>query len=418
MATHDAVNKFVEETGGWVASQLEACTRCGICADACHFYQGTGEPRYAPVWKMELFRRAYEQRFTPGGRLKLALGIEKRITDEDLTAHSVFLYEACTVCNKCALSCPMGIQLGPILHNVRTALAAAGMVPKDLLDSTRKQIEIGSPLGVTDDAWRERIEWISDEYEVEIPVDKKGADTLAVFTSIETMKFPTGLAAIARILNSAHENWTVSSAGREVVNFAFFVGDLDQTRELLGRVFNAAVGLGVKRIMISECGHSYDAFRWTAKNLMETPNVGITHILAVTHDFIWDGRIKLREGASEGGVVTFHDACKVQRRGGLIREPRDILSILAPKSFREMTPNKEQAQCCGGGGGVISITEADPMRYAAFGLKVNQMKAIGADSVCMSCSNCRLQFTQGVEHFGLKVKVRSLSEMVAEAILE
>lgn len=418
MENRAAVDTFIEETGGWVASQMEACTRCGICADACHFFQGTGEPRYAPVYKMELFRRAYEQRFTPGGRLKLALGIERRITDEDLMAHSVFLYEACTVCNKCALACPMGIQLGPILHNVRTALAAAGMVPKDLLDSTRKQIEIGSPLAVTDEAWKDRIEWISDEFEVEIPVDKTGADTLAVFTSIELMKFPTGLAAIAKILNAAHESWTVSTKGREVVNFGFFVGDMDQTRLLLGRVFSAAVELGSRRIMISECGHAYDAFRWTARNLMDAPDVEVTHVVALTDRFIRDGRLKLREGASEGGVLTFHDACKVQRRGGLIREPRNILALLAPKSFREMTPNREQAQCCGGGGGVISIKEADPMRYAAFGLKVEQLKRVKADAVCMSCSNCRLQFTQGVEHFGLKVRVRSLSEMVAEAIIE
>ena len=63
-ATRAAMQVFVKETGGWVASQLEACTRCGMCAEACHFYQATGEPEYAPVWKVELLRRAYEQRFT------------------------------------------------------------------------------------------------------------------------------------------------------------------------------------------------------------------------------------------------------------------------------------------------------------------------------------------------------------------
>ena len=67
MKTQTAVQTLVSETGGWVASQLEACTRCGMCAEACHFYQGTGNPEYAPVWKIELLRRAYEQRFTLSG---------------------------------------------------------------------------------------------------------------------------------------------------------------------------------------------------------------------------------------------------------------------------------------------------------------------------------------------------------------
>ena len=69
-ATKQAMDAFVHETGGWVASQLEACTRCGMCAEACHFYQATGNPEYAPVWKLELLRRAYEQRFTLVGGLQ------------------------------------------------------------------------------------------------------------------------------------------------------------------------------------------------------------------------------------------------------------------------------------------------------------------------------------------------------------
>ena len=81
-----------------------------------------------------------------------------------------------------------------------------------------------------------------------------------------------------------------------------------------------------------------------------------------------------------------------------------------------MTPNREEAVCCGGGGGVIAIKEADPVRYAVFDLKIDQMKAVGAKTVSMVCSNCRLQFTDCVEHFDLDVKVRGLSEMVADAL--
>ena len=75
--TKETMNNFVHETGGWIASQLEACTRCGMCADACHFYQATGNPEYAPVWKVELLRRAYEQRFTLVGKFKAMIGLGK-----------------------------------------------------------------------------------------------------------------------------------------------------------------------------------------------------------------------------------------------------------------------------------------------------------------------------------------------------
>jgi Fe-S oxidoreductase len=417
-AAAEAMHVFVKETGAWVASQLEACTRCGICAQACHFYESSGNPEFAPVWKIELLRRAYEQRFTLGGKAKLALGLDKPITDEDITHWSTIVYEACTLCNKCAMVCPMGIQLGPLIHEVREAMAEAQVVPADLIEAVRKQEELGSPLGVTDDMWEERIEWIADEWEVEIPIDVPGADTLVAFTSIELMKFPENIAAITKILNAAGEKWTISKPGREVVNFGVFEGNPKHTKLFMQRLFDAAKVLGVKRLVVTECGHAYDALRWSAHNMIDVP-VEITHIVAVIDEFVKAGRIKLKAGMYDnGGTITFHDACKIQRRGGHIQEPRDILKILAPNAFKEVTPSREASICCGGGGGVIAIKEADPIRYKAFELKIKQLQEVGAQTVTMTCANCRLQFTDCVQHFGLDVQVKGLSAMVADALVE
>jgi Fe-S oxidoreductase len=419
-ATTNAINTFVHETGGWTASQLEACTRCGMCAEACHFYQSTGNPEYSPVWKVEVLRRAYEQRFTPIGSLKTALGLNKRITDDDLKHWTELNYFACTVCNKCSMVCPMGIDLGSLLYQVRTGIAAAGLVPDDLMAAVNKQVEEGSPLGMTAEVWDQRLEWVADEWEVDIPRDVQGADTLVVFSSIEVMKFPTNIAAIAKVLTKAGEKWTVSSKAREVVNFGFYEGSEEHTKLFLSRILDGAKELGVKRIVVTECGHAYDALRWHAANMLpEANDFEITHITGVLGELVGSGRIKLKPGFfDKDGTITFHDACKIQRKGGHIQEPRDILKILAPNSFKEMTPNREQAICCGGGGGVIAIKAADPQRYAAFGLKIEQVNAVGAKTIAMSCSNCRLQYTDSVDHFKLDWKVTGLAQMVADALEE
>jgi len=419
MQTQIMLDTFVKETGGYVASQLEACTRCGICAEACHFYQATGNPEYAPVWKIELLKRAYEQRFTLTGKAKLAMGLDKPITDDDLQHFSKIVYEACTLCNKCSMVCPMGIQLGPIIHEVRTGFSEAGVVPAELMAAVNKQVKEGSPLGVTDSVFEDRIEWVADEHEVEIPMDVKGADTLVVFSSIEIMKFPENIAAIAKILNKAGEKWTLSHKGREVVNFGFYEGSPERTKLFINRVFDAAKELGVKKIVVTECGHAYDALRWTSYNIMDVPKgIEITHIVGLIGEYLRSGKIKLKKGVNNDANITFHDACKIQRRGGHIKEPREILNILAPDKFREMLPNKEESVCCGGGGGVIAIKDADANRYAAFELKIDQMKKVDAKTVVMSCSNCRLQFVDSVQHFNLDVKVAGLSQMVADALEE
>lgn len=419
MKSQTVMNTFVEKTGAYVAAQLEACTRCGMCAEACHFYQSSGNPEFAPVWKIELLRRAYEQRFTPVGKFKVAFKLDKPVTDEDIAHWSFIDYQACTMCNKCSMVCPMGINLGPLIHTVREGLSDAQAVPADLKAAVNKQEEIGSPLGVTDDVFDSRIEWVADEWEIEMPMDVKGADTLVVFSSIEIMKFPNNLAAIAKILNAAGEKWTLSKKGREVVNFGFYEGNDRLTKEFMNRVFSAAKELGVKKIVVTECGHAYDALRWTSANLMDVPEIEITHIAGLLGEYVKSGRIKLKPGALDGnGTITFHDACKIQRRGSHIQEPRDILNILAPKSFREMTPNKEESICCSGGGGVIAIKEADPIRYASFELKIDQVNQVGAKTVAMACSNCRLQFTDCVQHFNLDWKVAGLSQLVADALVE
>jgi Fe-S oxidoreductase len=420
--TKQAIDIFVKETGGWVASQLEACTRCGMCAEACHFYQATGNPEYSPIWKVELLRRAYEQRFTLMGGIKVALKLDKKITDDDLHHWSKIEYEACTVCNRCSMVCPMGIDLGSLISDVRGGLAAANAVPNDLMSAVTKQLTEGSPLGMTDKVWDQRLSWVADEWEVEIPRDVKGVDTLVVFSSIEVMKFPTNIAAIAKILNKAGEKWTVSSQAREIVNFGFYEGNEEHTRLFLQRVLDGANELGVKRIVVTECGHAYDALRWHAHNLMDLPkDLEIVHITGVLGDLIDAGRIRIKPGFFDGngyGTITFHDACKIQRKGGYIQEPRDILKVLAPKSFKELVPNREAAICCGGGGGVIAIKEADPNRYAAFELKIDQVNKISAHTISMACSNCRLQFTDSVEHFQLDWKITGLAQMVADALVE
>ena len=131
--------------------------------------------------------------------------------------------------------------------------------------------------------------------------------------------------------------------------------------------------------------------------------------------------IKLKEGALDNeGIVTFHDACKIQRLGGHIKEPREVLNILAPKNFVEMSPNREAGLCCGGGGGVIVIDEkmANDNRYAVFKLKLDQMEEINAKTVIMCCSNCRWQFTDSKEHFKSDIKIAGLSQLVADALVE
>ena len=102
-----------------------------------------------------------------------------------------------------------------------------------------------------------RIEWLEDDYEVDIPLDKKNADVLLTVSSIELMKYPKSIVAMARLLNQAGVNWTFSSKGYEATNFGFLAGKSDISKLAITRIVEAAEELGTKILVIPECGHAY-----------------------------------------------------------------------------------------------------------------------------------------------------------------
>lgn len=413
------INTYVREVGGAVASQLEACTRCGLCAEACHFYMTTGKPEYTPIWKVELLKRAYEQRFTPIGQIKSALGMSKPVTDEDLVEWTEYQFLACTECHRCSWACPMGIDIADLIHLARQGMTEAGLAPQGLQKALQNQLETGNPAGVDREGFLERITKIEEEYGITLPKDKKGADVLAVFTSNELLKFPSNIAAIAKILNAGKVNWTISTKGREVMNFGLLNGLEEREIEISKRLIGAAEELGVKRLMISECGHAYENLRYRIENLLKKRlPFQVVHITEIYGELLKSGKIKVKPGVINE-KITFHDSCKIQRSGGNYDQPRMALEAMAGDNFIEMTPNREETLCCGGGNGITALPDARANVMAAFTLKVDQVNRTGANKVAMTCTSCRMQFLNGKEQFGLDDwEIIGMAQLIADNLIE
>ncbi len=417
-AARQLTRYFVQHTDGWVLAQLDACLQCGLCATACPFFQATGDPAHIPVLKIEPLRQAVQQEVGLSGWLLKRLGGGRLPDGPTLQRWAAEAYLACTVCNRCSLACPMGIDLAALIQLTREGLAVAGLTPPSLADAVERQKVTGSPLGVTQTLFEDRLRWISAEEGLEMPLDVPGVDALVVFTSVEVIKFPGNLVATAKILNAAGERWTLSSVGREAINFATFSGETEAQRLFVRRITQAAEDLQVKRIILSECGHAYDTVRRIVRQEYgDHPPFQIENILETLARLLREGRIRVRSDVFESQRITFHDACKLQRLGGLIEEPRFILKSLAPETFVELQPNREAQICCGGGGGVIANPEADEIRMKAFLPKVEQLEHVMPDIVVTACSTCRLQFLDGTRYYNLDVDVRGITEMVAEALL-
>ena len=387
-----AAQAFARDMTRTTATYLEACVRCGHCAEACHFYVTSGDPQYTPIWKLEVFRK-------------------KDASADELRRWQELLYDSCTMCGRCTLACPMGIDIAGLVAQARHAMFAAGLVPHELHAVAERAAREGSPLGATPKVLKERIEWLSDEHEVEIRLDREKAEVLVTLSSIEIMKYPDSLVALARILNRMGEDWTLRSDGYEATNFGLFSGNLDWQREMSLKVIKAAIAVKARTLLLPECGHAYGAMRWQGANMYGAAlPFRVLHVTEFLAEAARSGRLKLKPMA---GSVTFHDPCQVSRRGGATSAPREVLASLKA-NLKEMPPPGDANWCCGGGGGVVTLHRADEHRRRAFQIKMKQVEAAGAERLATSCSNCRLTFDDGQAHYKWDRKMESLLELVAD----
>ena len=402
-----AVDKFLAVTGGNLATYLESCLHCGQCAKACHFYVATHDPRHTPAYKLLPMAKAYRAQRSPLSWL----GVRRTLSEQDLAEWEELIFDTCTMCGRCTIVCPMGIDIASIVAVSRQAFVAAGLGPEDLLQAADNSRDKGSPLGLTPEKLAERIEWRADENEVEIPLDKPKAEVLLTVSSIETMKYPDSIVAMAKLMNHVGADWTFSSAGYESTNFGYLAGKPDIARTMIGRIVSAAEKVGAKTVVIPECGHAFGVMRWAGANIIgrELP-FEVRHITEYLADMKRRGQLKLKPMSE---AFTYHDPCQISRRGGATGDARYLLEGFAT-GFREMSPSGNFNWCCGGGGGVQAMSRAADVRHKVFKIKMDQVEATGTRMLASSCSNCRLTMDDSKAHHSWPHRLGSLVEILAD----
>lgn len=408
-----AVGEFLKHIDARIASYFSSCVHCGLCADACHFYQETGDPRYTPIYKLEPMRKVWKKEYTFWGKISEKIGWSRPLTEQDLADWQDLVYDSCTMCGRCTMVCPLGIDIAYMVRKEREGMSAAGFAPDGLKEALDRSLKIGSPMGVTFKTLQAQIRHAEEETGIRINIDRSGADYLCILSSMEVVGFAEVIGSMAKIFKQANVSWTFSSECSEATNTGIQIGSSKDAAELVGRVAAAAEKLNVKYVISPECGHAYTALRWDAPNLLgrKLP-FKVIHILELLDQLRKEGRLKT-EGL-DLTPMTFHDPCSLVRKGGVIKEPRNLLGMVA-KDVREMRDHGEMNWCCGGGGGVSAIDEAAPLRRQAFRKKKEQIKEIGAKKLVTACANCRVTIMDGLEDYEMEeVEVVGMTELIAE----
>ncbi len=410
------INALKTQVDSTVASFFSSCVHCGLCADACLFYTEIGNPTATPIHKTEPLRRIWKSEYTLIGRVGKMFGLSAKVDDQLLTEWETKVYDNCTLCGRCSMVCPVGIDIALLIRKTREGMAAAGHAPEGLIGAATRSITIGSPMGVKLPALMAQIKHVEKDTGLKIPLDVVGADYMLLLSSMEIMNFPEFIEATAKIFTKAGISWTISTEAFEATNSGIQIGVADIAAELVQRIVDAAEKLKVKTVISPECGHAYMAIRWDGPNLVGKPfSFKVRHILEVLDEFRKDGRLKIT--GKEEQRLTYHDPCQISRRGGVIQQPRNLIDMFAT-DFVEMPDAGKMNWCCGAGGGVSSNERADEVRLKVFQRKKDQLDAVKPDAIISACSNCRIHLEDGLEEYNMDIPLMSLTETLAEHLAD
>ncbi|MEW6033699.1 MAG: (Fe-S)-binding protein [Chloroflexota bacterium] len=399
-----------------LATALDVCVRCGICSDTCHYYSADPRLGHVPAYRAELLRRLYRSISNPLARRFPRLFGATPVTPESLDALAETAFTSCTLCRRCMVNCPMGVDTALIMRAARSVSTASGRAPEMLVQLADAAISREENLELFRDLMLEQVselekglrEAVADP-RASIPVDKQGADILYVGLSGAHTIVPPAV-----LFHTVRANWTLSLF--EASNYGVFLGDSARAKRIAERILHEAQRLGVKEVVVGECGHAYSTLRWEAPKWFGGPlPFRVRSIIELMAEWVSSGAIKLDPDANPE-PITYHDSCNLARNGGLLEEPRVVLRAAA-RDFREMRPNRENAYCCGGGSGLVALPEKMELRLKAGAPKSHQVRETGAAVVVASCDNCRIQLGDLSEHYGLGVEVKGMAEVVVRALV-
>ena len=424
------LEKLFTPENNWVFLQpfklsMDHCAKCQTCSDSCHIYEASGQLEiYRPSYRAEVLRRIYNKYLKPGGKFFGKWQHGDIELNWNTIARLAELSYRCNLCRRCAQTCPVGCDNGLIAREIRKLFSQEfGWYTKELHDNgSVLQLKVGSSTGMNTEVVKDNIEFIDEDTseiigrEIKTPFDKEGAEILLIHNAGEIMAWPENPAAFAVLFEAAGVSWTLSSeaVAYDGINYGLFYDDMMLAKVVLKHAA-AAKKLGVKKIVLGECGHANKALSIIADRVLTGDlNIPRENAMTTLKQIVDGGKLKF-DPSRNNFPVTLHDPCNMVRLMGVVEPQREILRKIAPK-FREMTPHGVNNYCCGGGSGfaIHSGHNFEDWRFKVSGrkklaqilnaFKDEDMSPDNYKYVCAPCSNCKGQMRDLFEYYGLTEK--------------
>ncbi|MHA1491050.1 MAG: (Fe-S)-binding protein [Promethearchaeota archaeon] len=375
---------------------VHRCFRCGYCKFT-HSYSDFNCPSY---------KKYRFETYSTGGRMWLIFGLINGDIQWSQNLSNV-LY-ACTTCGNCVENCrfeKFNSFIVDIIEAARAEAVKAGFCPekqKLLLERTMKS-EMFNPYG----------EHNSDNENLKKEYDLPDTAEWVYYIGCTSNYRQKNLRdATLRLLKKAKIDFTLIDE-HCCCSPLIRTGQTAPVKDFIDYNITQINKTGASKV-ITSCAGCYRTIKKDWLKFGAEYEFEVLHTLELVKQLLDDGKIKIKSEYNK--TVTYHDPCHIGRHVGLYEEPREVYKQIPGINFVEMKRNRENAWCCGAGGGVkigypdwaVEISKE----------RVEEAKETGATVLSSTCPFCRTNLSDANEKYELGLEVIDLIEILDQLEIE
>jgi heterodisulfide reductase subunit D len=369
---------------------VHRCFRCGYCK-----YTHDFEAFNCPSYKNFRF-----ESFSTGGRMWLIYGILSNQLQWDADIANV-LY-ACTTCGNCMENCRFDKfkdYLIDIIEEARKQAVDRGFCPQNQKTILARTIDKGcfNPYGEPNSTNGE----LKKKYS--LPDQAEWVYFIGCTSNYRQQNLRD---ATLRFLKKMEVSFTLIDE-HCCCSPLMRTGQTDPVREFIDYNISQFNNAKATKI-ITSCAGCYRTLKKEWRKYSEDMDFEVYHTSELISRFIDEKQLSIKCNDQEN--VTYHDPCHLGRHMKVYDIPRHVINSIDGIKLVEMPRNKENAWCCGAGGGV-KIGYPDWARDIS-GERLEEAEKTGAHLILSTCPFCKTNLNDANLHYEKGFKVLDLIEFI------